>query len=105
MRRTDENAAEDNPQRNRRPAEFRGKDRPDDRTRARNRREVMSEQDRRMRRHVVATVLLGNCRGLFRRIDSQLVGEPFRIDEISDQKAGGHDQQQNCTIHFCLFLN
>jgi len=99
VRRADEDAAEDDPERDRRPAELRREDGADDGPRARDGREVVAEEDGGVRGHEVHAVAPRVGRRRHRRIDAELARDQARIKEVAREEARGRDHQQQCTVH------
>ena len=83
MHTAEENAADDDPEEHRHPAENCCLNRPVDRSCACNRREMMSHEDRGFGRNVIHAVgeLVG--RSLSGRIHAPLFGEPSAVEEIA----------------------
>ena len=78
--------ADQQPQRARQIAELRGERRPDQRTGARDRGEVVAEHDRAMGRHEVAPVLEALGRRRARRVEPEHAGrDPAAVEAVADQ--------------------
>ena len=99
VRRADEDAAQDDPERHARPSELGGKHRPHDRSGAGDGGKVVAEEDRRVRGHVVHAVALRHGRRRPRGIKPEKFPHEAGIDEIADEKTRRRDQQQCQAIH------
>ena len=93
MNAAEEDAADDDPEQNRKPAESCRLDRAVDRACAGDGGEVVTHQDRSFRRNVVNAILKFVCGRLARRIDSPLLGEPAAVADVTDDEQRDRNDQ------------
>ena len=95
----DEDAPEDYPERDGRPAELRGEDGPDDRPCARDGGEVVPEEHHWMSRHeVYAVPHRVRGRGTL-RVHAYRPGDELGIEKVCKREKPASAKQQNSSVH------
>ena len=99
MHTAEEDAADEDPQQHRDPAEHSGLDRAVDRAGARDGGEVMSHQDRGLCGAVVHAVFQLVSRGRAGRVDAPLLGQPSAVENVAQGENDNANNQNYSSIH------
>ena len=99
MHTTEEDAADEDPQQHRDPAENSGLDRAVDRAGARDGGEVVAHQDRGLCRAVVHAVFQLVSRGRAGRVDAPLFGQPSAVENVAQGENDNANNQNYSSIH------
>ena len=103
--RTEENAAQQHPQKHRHPAECRRLNGTGDRTRARDGRELVAENGPAVGRHIVLAVVFLNGRRLCLRVDAPLVCQPASVQHIGCKQNDCREQYDDECVHKSSFFH
>ena len=95
----EKDAAQQNPQQNRQPAERGGLDGTGDRARARNGGELMAENGPAVGGHIILAVIQADSRGFRLGVNAPFVGQPATIERIGADQCHSRDQNDNECVH------
>ena len=97
---TEEDAAQQDPQQNRQPAEGSSLDGTGDRTCTCNGAELVCKNSPAVGGNIVPAVLMDNSRGLSGGVDAPLVCQPASVEHISAEQTHGRDQNDDQRVHY-----